>query len=190
MNTFKLSKYRIEIRVLDSCSVLYARIKRSSNTVNFFELLAPLSLERSWSLIVANENKEIKDENSHLELVTNKYSIFLAEGAKRRWNIGVKRPCLIAVVIEVMVVVGNCLKCFRRRWRSYRSPQSSIVPRDKCFSLPLWGRVRFRSEIKDRLAPETQRFNGVVNHPTDVAPRRTKARSPARRIFRDESALC
>lgn len=107
MNTFKLSKYRIEIRVLDSCSVLYAWIKRSSNTVNFFELLAPLSLERSWSLIVANKNKEIKDENSHLELVTNKYSIFLAEGAKRRWNIGVKRPCLIAVVIEVMVVVGE-----------------------------------------------------------------------------------
>ena len=122
-------------------------------------------------------------------LVTNKYFHFLG---KRRWNIGVKRPCLIAVVIEVaLAVVGvHCLKCFRRRWRSYRSPQSSIVPRDKCFSLPLWGRVRFRSEIKDRLAPETQRFNGVVNHPTDVAPRRTKARIPRPDEFSGMKALC
>lgn len=65
-----------------------------------------MSLEQLFStILIANEDKEIKDENSDLELVTNKYSIFLAEGAKRRWNIGVKRPCLIAVVIEVTVVV-------------------------------------------------------------------------------------
>lgn len=123
-------------------------------------------------------------------LVTNKYFHFLG---KRRWNIGVKRPCLIAVVIEVaLAVVGvHCLKCFRRRWRSYRSPQSSIVPRDKCFSLPLWGRVRFRERDKGQISSGNATIQrGSESSNGRRATTNKSENPPTRRIFRDESALC
>ena len=70
-----------------------------------------------------------------------------------RNSVGVKLTCLIVIASRTSS---------RRRWRcSYRSPQASIVLRDKCFLLALLvvGRQRFRREIKDRLAEETQRFS-------------------------------
>lgn len=126
-------------------------------------------------------------------LVTNKYFHFLG---KRRWNIGVKRPCLIAVVIEVALAVVDGGRGTLSEVFSKEVALLSLATVEHCAKRQMFLAPPLRSgPIPERDKGQISSGNATIQRGSESSNgrRATTNKSenpPTRRIFRDESALC